>query len=187
MQPLEQRPKTFPSPYIDLHTTPFPAPTAPPTYYCTGSKFGVRGEKKAVLVGINYFNKRGQLRGCVDDVKNMAAYLNLCFGYDKKDMVILTDDQRREISKPTKINILRAITWLVKDAKPGDSLIFYYSGHGRCSALDENEDICPLDFNTAGFITSDECQQIMTRALSPGVSLSIILDTRHPENFFVPG
>ncbi|KIW96343.1 uncharacterized protein Z519_03412 [Cladophialophora bantiana CBS 173.52] len=114
----------------------------------------------------------------------MAAYLNLCFGYDKNDMVILTDDQRREISQPTKINILKAIAWLVKDVRPGDSLILYYSGHGRCPALDENEDICPLDFNTAGFITRDERQQILMRSLLPGVSLSIILDTYHPENYF---
>jgi hypothetical protein len=32
------------------------------------------------------------------------------------------------MSQPTKANILRAMHWLVKDAKPNDSLFFHYSG-----------------------------------------------------------
>ena len=43
-------------------------------------------------------------------------------------MVILTDDQQNPMSQPTKQNILRAMHWLVKDAKPNDSLFFHYSG-----------------------------------------------------------
>ena len=43
-------------------------------------------------------------------------------------MVILTDDQQNPMSQPTKANILRAMHWLVKDAKPNDSLFFHYSG-----------------------------------------------------------
>lgn len=45
-------------------------------------------------------------------------------------MVILTDDQHNPISQPTKANILKAMHWLVKDARPGDALFFHYSGHG---------------------------------------------------------
>ena len=43
-------------------------------------------------------------------------------------MVILTDDQQNAMSQPTKVNILRAMHWLVKDARPNDSLFFHYSG-----------------------------------------------------------
>ena len=43
-------------------------------------------------------------------------------------MVILTDDQQNPMSQPTKQNILRAMHWLVKDARPNDSLFFHYSG-----------------------------------------------------------
>jgi hypothetical protein len=86
------------------------------------------GKRKALLIGINYFGQRGQLRGCINDVKNMSAYLNENFGYKRDDMVILTDDQQNPMSQPTKQNILRAMHWLVKDAKPNDSLFFHYSG-----------------------------------------------------------
>lgn len=93
------------------------------------------GKRKALLVGINYFNQKGQLRGCINDVKNMSSYLNQAFGYAREDMVLLTDDQQNPMSQPTKANILRAMHWLVKDAQPNDSLFFHYSGKPLLSPL----------------------------------------------------
>ena len=86
------------------------------------------GRRKALLIGINYFRQRGELRGCINDVKNLSAYLNENFGYAREDMVILTDDQKNPMSQPTRRNIIRAMHWLVKDARPHDSLFFHYSG-----------------------------------------------------------
>lgn len=86
------------------------------------------GKRKALLIGINYFGQKGQLRGCINDVKNVSTYLNQNFGYAREDMVVLTDDQQNPMSQPTKANILRAMHWLVKDARPNDSLFFHYSG-----------------------------------------------------------
>ena len=86
------------------------------------------GRRKALLIGINYFGSKSQLRGCINDVKNMSTYLNGNFGYAREDMVILTDDQQNPMSQPTKQNILRAMHWLVKEAQPNDSLFFHYSG-----------------------------------------------------------
>lgn len=126
------------------------------------------GRRKALLIGINYFGQRGQLRGCINDVKNMSAYLNGNFGYKREDMVILTDDQQNPMSQPTKQNILRAMHWLVKDAHPNDSLFFHYSGHGgQTPDLDGDEDdgydevIYPVDFRQAGHIVDDEMHRIM--------------------------
>jgi hypothetical protein len=86
------------------------------------------GKRKALLIGINYFGQKGQLRGCINDVKNMSEFLNKRFNYAREDMVILTDDQQNPMSQPTRANILRAMHWLVKDAEPNDSLFFHYSG-----------------------------------------------------------
>ena len=86
------------------------------------------GRRKALLIGINYFNQRGELRGCINDVRNMAGYLSESFGYAREDMVLLTDDQQNPMSQPNKANILRAMHWLVKDARPNDSLFFHFSG-----------------------------------------------------------
>jgi len=86
------------------------------------------GRRKALLIGINYFGQSSELRGCINDVKNMSTYLSNQFGYKKEDMVLLTDDQQNPMSQPTKQNIFRAMQWLVKDAQPNDSLFFHYSG-----------------------------------------------------------
>lgn len=68
-------------------------------------------------------------------MRNMSQYLNESFGYKREDMVILTDDQQNPMSQPTKQNILRAMHWLVKDARPNDSLFFHYSGMPVSSPL----------------------------------------------------
>ncbi|KAG5297441.1 metacaspase CasA [Histoplasma ohiense] len=144
------------------------------------------GKRKALLIGINYFGQRGQLRGCINDVKNMSTYLNQNFGYAREDMVILTDDQQNPMSQPTKANILRAMHWLVKDARPNDSLFFHYSGHGgQTKDLDGDEEdgndevIYPVDFRSAGHIVDDEMHRIMVKSLLPGVRLTAIFDSCH--------
>ncbi|OJJ36684.1 hypothetical protein ASPWEDRAFT_417939 [Aspergillus wentii DTO 134E9] len=144
------------------------------------------GKRKALMIGINYFGQKGQLRGCINDVKNMSTYLNQNFGYAKEDMVLLTDDQQNPMSQPTKANILRAMHWLVKDARPNDSLFFHYSGHGgQTPDLDGDEDdgydevIYPVDFRAAGHIVDDEMHRIMVKSLQPGVRLTAIFDSCH--------
>lgn len=86
-------------------------------------------QRKALLVGINYFGLTGKLTGCVNDAKNMYSFLSQVYGYRPQDMVILTDDLQKPTSQPTKDNILRAMHWLVNNAKPNDSLLFHYSGN----------------------------------------------------------
>ncbi|EXJ81362.1 hypothetical protein A1O3_07653 [Capronia epimyces CBS 606.96] len=144
-----------------------------------------RGRRRAVLIGINYFGQRGELQGCVDDVKNMSAYLSQAFGYPRENMVTLTDDQYGLHSQPTKANILRAMHWLVQDARPSDVLFFYYSGHGGQALGDDggegNRDqvIYPVDFRADGVIQGEELHRIMVKSLAPGVGLTIMIDTRH--------
>ncbi|KAK8044898.1 caspase domain-containing protein [Apiospora rasikravindrae] len=170
-----------------------PPPPAAPQSFGHGAPQGYAfqysnctGRRKALLIGINYFGQRGQLRGCINDVKNMSGYLVEHFGYKREDMVILTDDQQNPMSQPTKQNILRAMHWLVKDARPNDSLFFHYSGHGgQTKDLDGDEAdgydevIYPVDFRSVGHITDDEMHRIMVRPLQPGVRLTAIFDSCH--------
>lgn len=116
----------------------------------------------------------------------MSQYLSEHFGYKREDMVILTDDQQNPMSQPTKQNILRAMHWLVKDARPNDSLFFHYSGHGgQTKDLDGDEDdgydevIYPVDFRQVGHITDDEMHRILVRPLQSGVRLTAIFDSCH--------
>lgn len=190
---------------------PAPPPTTPQSFgYGHPQNYAFQysqctGRRKALLIGINYFGQRGQLRGCINDVRNMSAYLAEHFGYKREDMVILTDDQQNPMSQPTKQNILRAMHWLVKDARPNDSLFLHYSGMsgdcinkamntqltfplghgGQTKDLDGDEDdgydevIYPVDFRQVGHITDDEMHRIMVRPLSAGVRLTAIFDSCH--------
>ncbi|KAL0939467.1 caspase domain-containing protein [Colletotrichum truncatum] len=174
------------------HNAPPPPPSAPQGFghgAPNGYNFqysNCTGRRKALLIGINYFGQRGQLRGCINDVKNMSAYLVERFGYKREDMVLLTDDQQNPMSQPTKQNLLRAMHWLVKDARPNDSLFFHYSGHGgQTKDLDGDEDdgydevIYPVDFRQTGHITDDEMHRIMVKPLQAGVRLTAIFDSCH--------
>lgn len=74
----------------------------------------------------------------------------------------------------------------MKDCKAGDSLVFFFSGHGlRQPNFDDDEldgfdeTICPLDFKTAGLIIDNEINETIVRPLKPGVRLHAIVDACH--------
>ncbi|KTW27763.1 hypothetical protein T552_02203 [Pneumocystis carinii B80] len=144
------------------------------------------GRKKGLFIGINYINTSRQLSGCVNDVNNISQFVRERYGYNVDDMVFLTDNQTNPRSIPTKRNIIDAMKWLVKDARPNDSLFFHYSGHGgQIDDLDGDEEdgsdevIYPSDFDRAGYITDDEMHNILVRPLPPGCRLTAIFDCCH--------
>ncbi|KAK1926005.1 putative metacaspase [Papiliotrema laurentii] len=145
------------------------------------------GKRKALLIGINYFNQSGQLGGCINDAHNVQKFLCERYNYRPEDMVILTDDSRNPRQIPTRANILQAIGWLVQGAQPNDALFFHYSGHGgQTQDLDGDEDdgydevIYPVDFKQAGHIVDDERDHDrMVKPLPPGCRLTAIFDSCH--------
>lgn len=144
------------------------------------------GRRKALLVGINYIGQKNELRGCINDVKNLSAFLIERYNYKLEDMVILTDDQSDPVRQPTKANIIRAMGWLVSGAQPNDSLFLHYSGHGgQTEDLDGDEDdgydevIYPVDFKVAGHIVDDDIHDMVVKPLVQGVRLTAIFDSCH--------
>ncbi|CAE6443405.1 unnamed protein product [Rhizoctonia solani] len=144
------------------------------------------GRKKALSIGINYFGQQGELRGCINDSNNICEFLTRQFGYNKNDIVQLVDDSTDPKKMPNRENILRAMQWLVNDAKPNDSLFFHYSGHGgQTKDLDGDEAdgydevIYPMDFEHAGHIVDDDMHAIMVKPLPEGCRLTAIFDSCH--------
>lgn len=144
------------------------------------------GKRKALLIGINYFNTSNQLRGCINDVRNMQQFLVQAGGYRPDDMVVLTDDSTNQMNIPTKYNMLRAMEWLVSDAQPGDCLFFHYSGHGgeekdlNGDEIDGNDEcIYPVDFQQNGSIIDDVLHDILVKRLPSGCKLTAIFDSCH--------
>ena len=78
------------------------------------------GKRKALLIGINS-----------SVIWNPAAYLHNDYGFEKADVVTLSDQEQDPVRQPTKQNIGRAIEWLVNDAQTNDSLFFCYAGTSR--------------------------------------------------------
>ncbi|KAJ1725606.1 Ca(2+)-dependent cysteine protease [Coemansia erecta] len=146
-----------------------------------------RGRKRALLIGINYFGTKHMLKGCINDVHNMKKFITEHFGFKEQDMVILTDDQRDNPRRmPTHENIIKAMKWLVSDARMNDSFFFHYSGHGNVVAsktgdeIDGNDEtICPVDFESKGQIIDDDMNLVMVRPLPRGARLTAIFDCCH--------
>lgn len=74
----------------------------------------------------------------------------------------------------------------MRGVEPGDSLVFYFSGHGlRQRGLhgDEidgfDETICPLDFQTNGMILDNYINRTLVQPLIKGVTLHGIVDSCH--------
>ncbi|KAJ7931541.1 peptidase C14, caspase domain-containing protein [Mycena leptocephala] len=143
------------------------------------------GKKKALCIGINYFRQSSELRGCINDARNIQQFLCSKFGYRMEDIVMLTDDAQNPRQVPTKENIITAMQWLVRDAAPNDSLFFHYSGHGgQTKDVDGDEgdgqdEGSPVDFKKNGHIVDDLMHEIMVRPLPAGCRLTAIFDSCH--------
>lgn len=145
------------------------------------------GRRRAVLVGINYFGTSAELKGCINDVREMRSLLaRRGFSTGADDMLVLTDDSRDAQFQPTRANITRACRWLTADARPGDVLFFHFSGHGAQQADPEfaeedgmDETIVPVDVQRAGQITDTELHALLVEPLPSGCRLTAVMDCCH--------
>lgn len=139
-----------------------------------------RQNKSALLIGINYINTSNELQGCINDANIIKDFLKNKYNY--KNITLLTDHTNK---KPTKHNILTEFTKLMTNAISGDTIVFFYSGHG-INSVDlngyepdgKNEFIVPLDANTPDdCIMDDELTASIQLNLKSGVTLYAIFDS----------
>jgi hypothetical protein len=83
-----------------------------------------RAETHALLVGINDYPRARQLRGAVNDIFRIRQIAERHLGIASANITVLLNEQA------TKAAILAALRKLAKESKPGDTLLWYYSGHG---------------------------------------------------------
>lgn len=159
---------------------------------------GVRRYKnaKALLIGINYRGTSSELKGCINDVKNMYHYLTTIENFNPKNIRVLTDEKHTPSNElPTRANIISSINWLVhqpykKGPKRKTSLFIHYSGHGswvreRGRNKDEedgrDETICPLDYERAGLIKDDELRRLIVDPIKNMyyINLTALFDCCH--------
>src|SRR4028119_84932 len=140
--------------------------------------------KLALLVGVDKYPD-SPLRGGGTDVDLQRELLIYRFGFVPSDILTLTDAQA------TRDNIERAfVTHLSEQAKPGDVVIFHFSGCGSRVSLGESpgimqnslvpaDDVLPLLANRAVNDILEETLLLLVRELATENAIAI-LDTSYP-------
>jgi uncharacterized caspase-like protein len=136
--------------------------------------------KRAFLVGINRYQIPGaDLRGCVNDVKDLSAALIEFHGFKKGDITVVTD------LAATKKTMQAGIKALIRDSKKGDVALIHYSGHGSNVPDDNNDEadgrdeiLCPTDLDWDDPLRDDWLRTALD-GVKAGVNLTVIMDCCH--------
>jgi hypothetical protein len=138
--------------------------------------------KRALCIGVNRFTDRElpPLRGAVNDARTLSLVLMRDFGFEPRDVLVLTDAQA------TKSAVLAALGALLDGARPGDDLVLFASTHGsHVPDQDGDEDdgydevlvTHDHDWERAA-LTDDELARALAR-VPDGARLAAIWDTCH--------
>ncbi len=165
---------------------------------------GAHAELRAVLVGVSdYLTLDADLKGPANDVRLMAEVLT-ARGIPATEIAVLTADPTDlpagvTTDIPTKAHIMVALANVSSRAQPGDTVVFYFSGHGA-QAPDQSGDegggydeiFLPSD--AAGWrgdvgavenaLFDDELQAWAQPLLSRGIKLIGLIDACHSDTGF---
>eukprot|EP00903_Cladosiphon_okamuranus_P020725 g19031.t1 len=151
-----------------------------------------RGRMRSLLIGIDYNGEL--LGGGHEDVNKMKEFIeSQGYSLEEEYCKTLLDDRKRQ--HPCKQRILDAFKWLVDGATKGDSLFFYYSGHGG-QVTDDNGDeedgkdeaMMPAKCKEGHqgckgrkneLLIDDEIFEKLVCAVPEGVTLTAIVDSCH--------
>jgi hypothetical protein len=136
---------------------------------------------RAVLIGVDEYlhSDIPSLQGCVNDVALVRELLKRYFGIPNEDIRVVVN------SRATKRNILHRLDSMIRESKPGDVAVFYFSGHGSqirdrdgdelTDSLDEL--ICPydMDWDSATCILDDDLDNVFASA-PEGVLIEAFFD-----------
>lgn len=152
------------------------------------------GRRRALLIGINDYSASrlgtprvapaldrqwANLQGAVNDAEGLREMLVGLYGFEERDVVLLTDQQA------TRANILQKLQQhLLAPAAKDDVLVFFYAGHGsrvRNSGSDEpdrmDESLVPADSRLGvRDIRDKELRPLFNAMLDRGARLTVILD-----------
>jgi metacaspase-1 len=139
------------------------------------------GRIRAVLVGVDVYERPDvpPLFGCANDVALVRHVLKEYFEVPNEDIRVVVNQ------RATKTNIVHRLRTMVRDAEPGDTLVFYFSGHGsqiRDRDGDELTDwldelICPydMDWDRRTYVVDDDLDTLFAE-LPRDIVLEVFLD-----------
>jgi hypothetical protein len=142
-------------------------------------------KKKALLFGLNYGScSEGQLRGCVNDIQDMAAFLHNVKGFE----IEMYHDEDDSLKHGTTCQgMIRAIQRLAVATwrEYISSVVIHYSGHGSYIRDTNNEELdgydeclCPIDYQTNGVISDDYLHELIS-SFNPNTRITVVFDCCH--------
>lgn len=135
----------------------------------------INGNKKALLIGINYIGTSNELYGCINDTISIKSRLET---QDFRNITLLTDLTSK---KPTRVNILDEFKNLLMNCQEGDFLFFSYSGHGSYTSDRNNDELDRRDelivASDMQGIVDDEFKSLIQTYLKNNVTLFALFDS----------
>ena len=143
----------------------------------------------ALLVGIDEYPRPiPPLRGCINDIDSVGTYLSERVASDKGVLLRLKRLTNREATREA---VIQAFRFQLGQAKKGDVVLFYYSGHGSQEQAPEefwklepdrlDETFVCVDSRTPGSwdLADKELAKLIGEVASGGAHVAVILDCCH--------
>lgn len=134
---------------------------------------------RALLFGLNYEKTDCELRGCINDVINMGAYINKNLKFPTK--VCIDPESTKGIAMVQSLYELA----IQSHTESLECVFIHYSGHGsytidqsRDEADGRDECLVPSDYMTAGLIPDDLLEKLF-RYFNPKTRVIFICDACH--------
>lgn len=140
------------------------------------------GKRRALVIGCKYSGE-DKLQGPPRDAKRIKEYLTEACGWEKKEVIVMTQDADDKDLVPKRSNIKKQIKKLVEftKKKSGAQIWFSFSGHGFQNKDKNGDEKDKLDeiIWTSDFkeISDDEFYKWFVAKLPSGTNAFVLIDT----------
>jgi tetratricopeptide (TPR) repeat protein len=136
------------------------------------------GKTRALIVGISKYQYIDSLQYADRDAQVFADYLrnNSFWGIDKDDVTLLVNDKAKNGDMITQLARIAQVS------KPGDNLLFYFSGHGDVETLTQFNNGYLLAYDTysnnyiAGALPISFLKELFVTLLNKDVKILLVTD-----------
>ena len=127
----------------------------------------------AIVVGINNYQHASPLAYAIHDAEETSQLLIDEFGFDEKNMILLTD------ANATRVRIIESFLSYVDETEADDRIVFFFAGHGHTFSGHRGEVgyLVPHDGDTHSLSTLIRWDELTRNAeLIPAKHLLFIMD-----------